>query len=76
MLYWWLYVFLEFMQQWLPRFAEVESPISVDVIWMHLNFLFSILTSYVRLNFIVRCSYLSTVRCLIIRYDSQPANYI
>jgi hypothetical protein len=27
------------MQQWLPGFAEVESPpISVDVIWMHLNF--------------------------------------
>ena len=30
--------FLEFMQQWLPGFAELESPISVDVIWMHLNF--------------------------------------
>ena len=37
-LYWWLYLFLEFMQQWLRGFAEVESPISVDVIWMHLNF--------------------------------------
>jgi len=37
-LYWWLSVFLEFMQQRLPGFAEVESPISVDVIWMHLNF--------------------------------------
>ena len=38
-LYWvWLSLFLEFMQQWLPEFAEVESPISVDVIWMHLNF--------------------------------------
>ena len=37
-LYWWLSVFLEVMQQGLPGFAEVESPISVDVIWMHLNF--------------------------------------
>ena len=35
---WWLSVFLEVMQQRLPGFAEVESPISVDVIWMHLNF--------------------------------------
>ena len=26
------------MQQRLPGFAEVESPITVDVIWMHLNF--------------------------------------
>jgi hypothetical protein len=26
------------MQQGLPGFAAVESPISVDVIWMHLNF--------------------------------------
>jgi hypothetical protein len=26
------------MQQRLPGFAEVESPISVDVIWLHLNF--------------------------------------
>jgi len=34
----WLSLFLEFMRQWLPGFAEVESPISVDVIWMHLNF--------------------------------------
>ena len=34
-LYWWLSVFLE--QQGLPGFAEVESPISVDVTWMHLN---------------------------------------
>ena len=34
----WLPLFLEFMQQWLPGFAEVESPICVDVIWMHLNF--------------------------------------
>ena len=33
-----LSLFLGFMQQWLPGFAEVESPISVDVIWMHLNF--------------------------------------
>ena len=31
-------VFLEVLQQGLPGFAEVESPISVDVIWMHLNF--------------------------------------
>ena len=37
-LYWWLSIFLEVMQQGLPGFAEVESPISVDVIWMHLNF--------------------------------------
>jgi hypothetical protein len=37
-LYWWLSVFLEVMQQGLPGFAEVESPISVDAIWMHLNF--------------------------------------
>ena len=35
---WCLYLFLRFMQQWLPGSAEVESPISVDVIWMHLNF--------------------------------------
>ena len=34
----WLPLFLEFMKQWLPGFAEVESPISVDVIWMHHNF--------------------------------------
>jgi len=34
----WLSVFLEFVQQWFPGFAEVESPISVDVIWMHLSF--------------------------------------
>jgi hypothetical protein len=26
------------VQQGLPGFAEAESPISVDVIWMHLNF--------------------------------------
>ena len=37
-LYWWLSVFLGVMQQRLPGLAEVESPISVDVIWMHLNF--------------------------------------
>ena len=30
--------FLEVMQQRLPAFAEVESPISVNVIWMQLNF--------------------------------------
>ena len=35
---WWLSLFIEFMQQWLPGFAEVESPISVDVIWTHLIF--------------------------------------
>jgi len=34
----WLSLFLDFKQQWLPGFAEVESPISVDVICMHLNF--------------------------------------
>ena len=34
----WLSVFLVVMQQGIPGFAEVESPISVDVIWMHLNF--------------------------------------
>jgi len=28
-LYWWLSVFLEVMQQGLPGFAEVESPIPV-----------------------------------------------
>ena len=33
-LYWWLSVFPEVMQQGLPGFAEVESPISVNVIWM------------------------------------------
>jgi len=37
-LYWWLSVLLEVMQQGLPGFAEVESRISVNVIWMHLNF--------------------------------------
>ena len=37
-LYWWLSVFLEVMQQGFPGFAEVEYPISVNVIWMHLNF--------------------------------------
>jgi hypothetical protein len=26
------------MQQGFPGFAQVESPISVHVIWMHLNF--------------------------------------
>jgi hypothetical protein len=36
-LYWWLSVFLEVMQQRLSGFPEVESPISVDVIWMRLN---------------------------------------
>ena len=30
-LYWWLSVFLEVVQQGLPGFAEDESPISVDV---------------------------------------------
>ena len=34
----WLSAFLEVMQQRLPGFAEVQSPISVDVIWMNLNF--------------------------------------
>jgi len=34
----WLSLFLEVTQLRLPGFAEVESPISVDVIWMHLNF--------------------------------------
>ena len=28
----------EFMKQWLPRFAEIEAPISVNVIWMHHHF--------------------------------------
>jgi len=28
----------EFMKQWFPRFAEIEAPISVNVIWMHLYF--------------------------------------
>ena len=35
---WWLSVFLEVRQQGFPGIAEVESPISVNVIWMHLNF--------------------------------------
>ena len=26
----------EFMKQWFPRFAEIQAPISVNVIWMHL----------------------------------------
>jgi len=26
------------MKQWFPRFAEIEAPISVSVIWMHLYF--------------------------------------
>jgi hypothetical protein len=26
------------MQQWFPGLAEAESTISVDVVWMHLNF--------------------------------------
>ena len=34
----WLSVFLEVMQQGLPGFADAEFPISVNVIWMHLNF--------------------------------------
>ena len=38
MLYRWLSVSLDVMQQGLPGFAEAESHISVDVIWMHLNF--------------------------------------
>ena len=37
-LYWWLSGFLEVVQQGLPVFAEDGSPISVYVIWMHLNF--------------------------------------
>jgi hypothetical protein len=37
-LYWWLSVSLEVTQQGLPGFPEVESPISVNLIWMHLNF--------------------------------------
>ena len=34
----WLSPLFEFMQQWFPRFAEIEAPISVHVIWMHLYF--------------------------------------
>ena len=34
----WLSVLLEVMQQGFPGIAEVKSAISVDVIWMHLNF--------------------------------------
>jgi len=37
-LYRWLSVSLEVMHQRLPGFADVESPISVNVIWMLLNF--------------------------------------
>jgi len=31
----WLSPLFEFMKQWFPRFAEIEAPISVNVIWMH-----------------------------------------
>jgi hypothetical protein len=34
----WLSLFLEFLQQWFPGFAEFESPISVNVIRMHFYF--------------------------------------
>jgi hypothetical protein len=34
----WPSLFLEFVQQWFPGFAEVESPISVNVIRMHFYF--------------------------------------
>ena len=34
----WLSPLFEFMKQWLPWFAEIEAPISVHVIWMHLYF--------------------------------------
>ena len=34
----WLSPLFEFMEQWLPRFAEIEGPISLNVIWTHLCF--------------------------------------
>jgi len=34
----WLSPLFEFVQQWFPRFAEIEAPISVNVNWMHLYF--------------------------------------
>jgi hypothetical protein len=34
----WPSLFLEFVQQWFPGFAEVESHISVNVIRMHFYF--------------------------------------
>ena len=34
----WLSPLFEFMKQWFPRFAEIEAPISVNVIWMPLYF--------------------------------------
>ena len=34
----WLSPLFEFMKQWFPRFAKIEAPISVNVIWMHLYF--------------------------------------
>ena len=34
----WLSPLSESMKQWFPRFAEIEAPISVNVIWMHLYF--------------------------------------
>jgi len=34
----WMSPLFEFMKQWFPRFAEIEAPISVNVIWMHLYF--------------------------------------
>ena len=34
----WLSPIFEFMKQWFPRFAEIEAPVSVHVIWMHVYF--------------------------------------
>ena len=34
----WLSPLFEFMKQWFPLFAEIEAPVSVHVIWMHLYF--------------------------------------
>ena len=34
----WLSPLSEFMKQWFPRFAEIDAPISVNIILMHLYF--------------------------------------
>jgi len=34
----WLSPLFQFMKQWFPRFAEIQAPISDNVIWMHLSF--------------------------------------
>ena len=34
----WLSPLSEFMKECFPRFSEIEAPISVNIIWMHLYF--------------------------------------